>query len=131
MMLLHSYAYNTHERADIARLKRTYRLYGNGMFRTCGYDEAIKLLITGKWFDRTSYLPNEEVLNYGKHKESRRQRICSDQSEASGEREEPRHQQHQPNLSHNFPREENAREGNGSRSPRSEVRKRGRPKAGK
>lgn len=126
MMLLHSYSYNTHERADIARLKRIYKLYSNGLFKTCNYNEAIKLLMTGKWFDKTNYLPNEEVLTY---EEPKRKRICSDQPETSSEWEEPRHEQHQPNLSHNFSREEDAREGNGARSTNGEVKKRGRPKS--
>lgn len=82
--------------------------------------------MTGKWFDKTNYLPNEEVLTY---EEPKRKRICSDQPETSSEREEPRHEQHQPNLSHNFSREEDAREGNGARSTNGEVKKRGRPKS--
>jgi len=124
MMLSHSYLHDTHERPDIARMKRTYKLYCGGLFKTCRYDEALILLQTGKWFDKTNYLPNEEVLNY----EKSRQRICSNQSETSSEREEPGHQQHQPNLSHNCAGTEDAREGNGTGSTRSEVKKRGRPK---
>lgn len=125
MMLLHSYTHDTHERADIARLKRTYKLYCGGLFKTCRYDEAIILLQTGKWFDKTNYLPNEEVLTY----EKPRQRICSDQSETTSEREEPRHQQYQPNLSNNCSRKEDAREGDGIGSADGKVKKRGRPKA--
>lgn len=128
MMLLHSYSHNTHERADIARLKRTYKLYSNGLFKTCHYDEAIKLLKTGKWFDKTNYLPNEEVLNY-EQQEPRRQRLCSDQSQTACEWQEPGHEQYQSDIPLHSSREENAGEGNGFRSPRSEVRKRGRPKA--
>ncbi len=127
MMLLHSYSYNTHERADIARLKRTYKLYSSGMFKTCGYEEAIKLLITGKWFDKTNYLPNEEELKY----EQSRQRFCSNQSEASSERQESGHQQHYPDISVHSAREEDAGKGNGVRTSGSEVRKRGRPKVSK
>lgn len=129
MMLLHSYSHNTHERADIARLKRTYKLYSNGLFKTCHYDEALKLLKTGKWFDKTNYLPNEEVLKYEEHEESRRQRLCSDQSQASCEREESGHQQYKSDIPLHRAREENAGERDGLRSTRSEVRKRGRPKA--
>lgn len=126
MMLLHSYTYDLHERADIARLKRTYTLYSNGMFRTCGYDEAIRLLITGKWFDKTAYKQNEEVLTY---EEPKRKRICSNEPEASSIWEESRHEQHQPNGEMHCSGTEDAREGNGDGSPRSEVKKRGRPKA--
>lgn len=129
MMLLHSYSYNTHERADIACLKRTYKLYSNGMFRTCGHHEAIKLLKTGKWFDKTIYKKNEEVLKYEKHEELGRQRLCSDQSQASCERQESGHQQYKSDLPLYGAREENAREGNGNGAPGSEIRKRGRPKA--
>lgn len=130
MMLLHSYSHNTHERADIARLKRTYKLYSNGLFKTCNYDEAIKLLTSGKWFDKTNYLPNEEVLKYEKYEESR-QRICSNQPEASSEREKSRHEQHQPHIAMHSARTEDAREGNGARTSNGEVRKRGRPKGNK
>ncbi len=127
-MMLHSYySFNSNERADIARLRRTYKLYRDGLFKTCHYDEAIKLLITGKWFDKTNYLPNEEELKY----EQQRQRLCSHQSEASSEREESGHEQHQPYISQHTSRAENAREGNGLRSSGSEVRKRGRPKVNK
>jgi hypothetical protein len=128
MMLLNSYLYDTHERADIARLKRVYTLYCGGLFKTCRYDQALILLKTGKWFDKTNYLPNEEVLNYERPEELGRQRICSNQSEASMQRHQPKHQQHQPNLSHNWAGKEDAREGNGTRSTNGEVRKRGRPK---
>jgi hypothetical protein len=124
-MMLHShYLFDTNERADIARLKRVYKLYCGGLFKTCSYNDAIILLKTGKWFDKTNYLPNEEVLTY----EKPRQRICSNQPETSSEREEPRYEQHNPDFSMHSTREENAREGNGTRSPRSEVKKRGRPK---
>ncbi len=124
MMLSHSYVHDTHERPDIARLKRTYKLYCNGLFKTCRYDEALILLKTGKWFDKTNYLPNEEVLTY----EKPRQRICSDQSKTTSEREEPRHEQHQPNIQNNCSGTEDAREGNGVRPSNGEVKKRGRPK---
>jgi len=39
-------------------------------FKTCGRLEALQLLATGKWFDKTVYTPieieNNEVLSYGK-----------------------------------------------------------------
>lgn len=124
MMLSHSYTHDTHERSDIARLKRVYKLYRNGLFKTCRYDEALTLLQTGKWFDKTNYLPNEEVLTY----EKPRQRICSGQPETTSERQEPRHEQHQPNISMHSTRKEDAREGNGTGSTNGEVKKRGRPK---
>lgn len=128
MMLLHNYSHDTHERADIARLRRIYKLYSNGLFKTCHYDEAIKLLKTGKWFDKTIYQKNEEVLTY---EQSTRQRLCSNQPETSSERKESGHEQHQSHLEMHSAREEDAREGNGSRSSNGEVRKRGRPKANK
>jgi hypothetical protein len=124
MMLLHSYLHDTHERPDIARLKRVYKLYCGGLFKTCRYGEAIILLQTGKWFDKTNYLPNEEVLTY----EKPRQWICSGQSEETSEREEPGHQQHNPNIQKHCTGKESGIEGNGVRSTRSEVKKRGRPK---
>lgn len=125
MMLSASYIHDVHERPDIARMKRVYKLYRNGLFRTCHYDEAIKLLQTGEWFDKTNYLPKEEVLDYGQS--TTRERICSDQSKTSSEREEPRHEQHQPDLS-NSSGKEHAGQTNGPRSSGSEVKKRGRPK---
>lgn len=121
MMLLHSNYYNTNERADIARLSRIYKLYRKGLFKTCRYDEAIRLLKTGEWFDKTNYLPKEEVLSY----EEPRQRLCSHQSEASSERQEPGHQQYQPNHESDAG-EKYLRQENGSRPTNGEVRKRGR-----
>lgn len=123
MMMCSQYLFDPTERADIARLRRVYKLYCNGLFKTCHYDEAVKLLITGKWFDKTTYLPNEEVLTY----EKPRQRICSDQSKTSSERQESGHQQYQPNTQNNCGEELPAWH-DGSRSAGSEVKKRGRPK---
>ncbi len=123
-MMMHSNYYDTHERADIARLSKTYKLYRNGLFRTCRYAEAIQLLQTGEWFDKTLYSPKEEVLNY----EQSRQRFCSGRSETSSEREESRHQQCDSNLANNAG-EESSRQGDGSRSTNGEIKKRGRPKA--
>lgn len=119
------YFYNPNERADIARLKRVYKLYRDGLFRTCNYDAAITLLKTGKWFDKTNYLPNEEVLTYEKEHDKWNDRI---QSTSTSEWEEPRHEQCNPNQDHYAGKELSVKT-NGSGSTRSEVKKRGRPKA--
>lgn len=41
----------------------------NKTFKTCGRVEALKLLATGRWFDKTRYsameIENNEVLSYG------------------------------------------------------------------
>lgn len=123
MMWASSYLHDLTERADIARLRRIYKLYCGGLFKTCNYEQALILLKTGKWFDKTNYLPNEEVLP----NEHQRQRDDSIQSKTSSEWQESRHQQYQSNAE-NYPGKESSMQGNGNGSPRSEIKKRGRPK---
>lgn len=127
MSLLNSYTHNPHKRTDFVRLTKVYKLYKDGLFKTCNFEEATKLFKTGKWFDKTDYLPNEEVLKH----ENPTQPICGKQSETSSEWQEPRHQQHQSDLSYDCSREENTSSRNGIGTQRSEVRKRGRPKSTK
>lgn len=108
---------------NIAILPRTYVMYRNGLLKTCYHDEARALLASGKWFDITQYEFNEEVLTYEKQNDSPK-------PEASSEREEPRHEQRECIAEHGDRKKLDCKT-DGSRSPNSQVKKRGRPKAAK
>jgi hypothetical protein len=131
---------------------KTYVMFRNGLYKTCGRGKALELLREG-WHDLTQYKPKQEVLsngictklqvegrqsdarstwqtspnNYSSEGQHETVRCGSD---TSSEREEPRHQQHQPNTC------DQGRTGRSGAPVRpgqthSEViRKRGRPKRG-
>jgi hypothetical protein len=132
---------------------KTYVMFRNGLYKTCGRGKALELLRDG-WHDRTQYKPKQEVLNNvllcteleatGRQPNSWSTRKTSENydsserqhetmcggSDSSSERKEPGHKQHQSDTC-NSGGTELTRETLRSGTSHSQViKKRGRPKRG-
>ena len=122
MIIFSESAIQLGKHASLACFARSYVLCRGGLLKTCGHDEAITLLKTGKWYDITQYELNEEVLTYEKQNDS-------SQPSTSSEWQEPKHEQRECVTEHGERKELDSTT-SGSRSTNSEVKKkRGRPKA--
>lgn len=130
---------------------RTYIMFRNGLYKTCGRDKAIALLKDG-WHDRTQYKPKEEVLQngillteleaQGRRIDSRptwqasknngpterqHEEMCGG-SNSSSQRQEPGHQQHQPNSGDESGKEPSRSSIRPGQACGQVIKKRGRPK---
>jgi hypothetical protein len=96
-------------------------------FKTCGRLEALKLLATGKWFDKTVYTPieieNNEVLSYGKENDIEQNSF----GVQLAQREKSEHQLDNPNCT-KLTGTERSSEAVWSGRTENKVGKRGRPK---
>jgi hypothetical protein len=101
-----------------------YTLYRRGMTTTLkSRQEAIALLKTGEWFDRTTYETKEEVIQHEEISKCSGSKTC-----ASSEREEPGHEQHQSDPCDSSGKELDTKALRSGSSSGVLVKKRGRPK---
>lgn len=97
-------------------------------YKTCARTEALKLLSTGKWFDKTVYTPfeieNNEVLNYGNEQTDGKQECIAIQLQVGQESQHQLDNSYESNLTRTELDDKTVRSG----SSENQVRGRGRPK---
>lgn len=124
---------------------KIYTMFKHGLYKTCGHSKALELLKNG-WGDQTKYNPNEEVLHYeiqeqqrlrtwdaweanqNDHSSERQHEEVGSRSESRSEREESRHEQHQPDLCNDGGKEHLLQTVRSGQKCGEVIRKRGRPK---
>lgn len=136
-MILAAEVYPFYKKGSRAALDREYTFFfkeyslfsvATRSYKTCGRQEGIKLLETGKWFDKTVYTPleieNQEELCHGIKENGNSENTCAVQLY---ERQEPKHQlDNADSLSDNG--EELDVQAVWPRPSADKVRQRGRPK---